>query len=189
MSENRADDDRYIWKVLKRETIYTSNWINLHLDWVELPDGSVIEGHHVVEYRRKAVGVVAVNAAGQVMLVDHYRFINRVRSWEVPAGGIEVGERAEDAARRELLEEAGCTGGEYIYLASNFPSNGSTDQRFTFYLARGVEQTQPIQDTNEIIATRWFEVAEIRGMLDRDEVPDGLTQTALLLALFKGYLV
>jgi ADP-ribose pyrophosphatase len=176
------------WKVLRRETVYTSDWINLYKDWVQLPDGSVIEGHHVLEYVKEAVAVVPVNAARQVMLVDHYRFITGKRGWEVPAGGVDKGEEWEAAARREMLEESGCTGGELSFLGQYHPSNGSSNQLFALYLAQGVAQTEPIHDTNEIIAARWFEVAEIRDLLDRNLIPDGLSLTALLVAFYKGLL-
>ncbi len=182
------EEERVRWKVLRRETIYTSKWINLHQDWVQLPDGSVIEGHHVVDYPRPAVGVVALNAAGQVMLVDHYRFISQERGWEIPAGGVDADEDLEVAARRELLEESGCSGGELSYLGRYRSSIGSTNQLFVLYLVQNVEQTGPIQDTNEIIAARWFSVPEVRALIDQNLMPDGLSLTALLMAFYKGYL-
>lgn len=182
------EEERMRWKVLRRETIYTSRWINLHQDWVQLPDGSIIEGHHVLDYPRPAVGVVPVSATGQIMMVDHDRFISGERAWEIPSGGVDAGEEFEAAARRELLEETGCTGGELIYLGRYRPSIGSSNQLFVLYLASGVEQTAPISDTNEIIAARWFEVARVREMIDRNEIPDGLSLTALLWAFYKGYL-
>ena len=187
MSDEQEKNDPY-WKVLRREKVYTSNWINLYQDWVQLPDGTVIEGHHVLEYPRKAVGAIPVNAAGQVMLVDHYRFITDTRGWEIPAGGVDAGEDFDEAARREMLEESGCTGGDLTLLTRYHPSNGSSNQLFVLYIARGVEQTAPITDTNEIIAARWFEVAEIRDLIDRNAIPDGLTLTALLAAFYKGFL-
>ncbi len=182
------EDTTPYWKVLRRETVYTSEWINLHKDWVQLPDGSVIEGHHVLEYPKKAVGVVPVNAASQIMLVDHYRFITGTRGWEVPAGGVDKDEAFDAAARREMLEESGCTGGDLTILTQYHPSNGSSNQLFALYLAKGVSQTEPIHDTNEIIAARWFEVAEVRELIDKNLIPDGLSLTALLVAFYKGLL-
>ena len=43
-------------------------------------------------------------------------------------------------------------------------------------------------DTNEIIAARWFDVSEVRELIDRDKMPDGLSLSALLLAFYKEYL-
>jgi len=42
-----------------------------------------------------------------VLLVSSSKHRNR---WSFPAGGLEAGETKEEAARRELTEEAGCTG-------------------------------------------------------------------------------
>ncbi|MDB5080317.1 MAG: hydrolase [Chloroflexi bacterium] len=187
MSQEPKDKDPH-WKVLRREPVYSSDWINLYKDWVQLPDGSVIPGHHVIEYVKEAVAVVPVNEAGQVMLVDHYRFITGKRGWEVPAGGVDKGETWEAAARREMLEESGCTGGELAFMSQYHPSNGSSNQLFALYFARGVAQTAPIHDTNEIIAARWFDIAEIRELIDQNRIPDGLTLTSLLMAFYKGLL-
>jgi 8-oxo-dGTP pyrophosphatase MutT (NUDIX family) len=185
---SQEPENRFLWRVLRRETIYRSDWITLHQDWVELPDGTIIDGHHVVEYPRPAVSVVPINAAGQVMMIDHYRFITQERSWELVGGGVDDGEDLEAAARREMLEESGCTGGEFTYMGRFRPSIGSTNQLFHLFLARGVAQTAPIADTNEVIAARWFNVAEVRELIDQNRIVDGFSLTALLMAFYKGYL-
>lgn len=177
-----------LWQVLKRHTVHESKWLSLYQDWVQLPDGSIIEGHHVVEYPRPAVAIVGVNSNNEIILIDHHRFIVNKRGWEVPGGGMDSGETPEETARRELLEESGCTGGEFTYLGEVHPSIGSTNQTFIYFLAKGIEQTEPIHDTNEVIGTGWFSIGQVRQMIERNQIYDGFSLTALLLAFYKGYL-
>ena len=47
--------------------------------------------------------VIAIGPAGVVLVHNRYRQV-----WELPGGLIDAGETAEAAARRELMEEAGC---------------------------------------------------------------------------------
>jgi len=54
------------------------------------------------ERPRVVVGVLAHNEDGEIFLIRSHKWGDR---WVVPGGHIEFGERAEDAARREMKEE------------------------------------------------------------------------------------
>src|SRR5258708_1361576 len=56
---------------------------------------------------RVTVGVILVNAAGQVLmqLRDDIPTIADPGCWAIPGGGQDPGESLEEAARREILEE------------------------------------------------------------------------------------
>jgi ADP-ribose pyrophosphatase len=174
------------WRVLGRKTIYESRWVSLYQDSVQLPDGSVIEDHHVVDYPRQAVGVVALDDDGRVLLVDHYRFITQTRGWEIPAGRIEDGEEPEQAAGRELIEETAFVAGSVTKLGRYYASIGSSNLTHHLFVARHLTPTGGTVDMNEVVALRWFAVHELRQLIVRNAVLDGLTLTALLWAMQMG---
>jgi 8-oxo-dGTP pyrophosphatase MutT (NUDIX family) len=168
------------WQVLKRTTIYDSPWVRLHRDDVRLPDGSMIDGHHVVEFPRPAVCVAPIGDDGRILLIEHYRFITDTTGWEVPAGRIDGDEQLEEAAARELREETGYVAERLEYLGFYHPSNGSTNLTFHVYFGYGLRQVGELTDTNEIMRVAWFGIDEVWAMIAANEVRDGLTLTALL---------
>jgi len=168
------------WQVLRRTTVYDSPWVRLRRDDVRLPDGTVIDGHHVVEVPRPAVGVVPLGDDGRILLIEHYRFITDTTGWEIPAGGFDAGEDFAAAAARELLEETGHAAERFDSLGTYHPSNGLSDQTFHVAVARGLRRVVDVIDTNEVMSLRWFEPGEVKAMLRRNGVRDGLSLTALL---------
>ncbi len=168
------------WQVLKRTTIYDSPWVRLHRDDVRLPDGSVIDGHHVVDFPRPAVCVVPIGDDGRILLIEHYRFITDTTGWEVPAGRLDEGEQLDEAAARELREETGFVAERFEHLGFYHPSNGSTNLTFHIYFGYGLRQVGELTDTNEIMRVAWFSIDEVWAMIVANEVRDGMTLTALL---------
>jgi 8-oxo-dGTP pyrophosphatase MutT (NUDIX family) len=165
------------WKVLGQRTVYESSWVRVRRDDIQLPDGSVIDGHHVIETRGPAVGVVPVGDDGRVLLIEHYRFISDTTGWEIPAGGFEPGDDVTTAAARELLEETGHTARSFEKLAHYHPINGLCDQVFHIVIARALAKAG---DTNEVIRADWFTSQQIDELIDQNQILDGLSLTALL---------
>lgn len=58
---------------------------------------------------RDSVRIAVVNDAGELLLLHTRDPVGGLEWWELPGGGIEEGEHASDAARRELYEETGIT--------------------------------------------------------------------------------
>lgn len=172
------------WDERARRTVLDTNWFVIQQSDIELPDGSVGEGWHWVDFRLPAIGIIPVRDDGQLLLVRQFRFTTRTRDWELPAGRVELGESLEAAAHRELREETGAHARALELLGYYHPSNGSTNQTFYLFVARGVEQSGAVEDTNEIDEARWFHPDEVRGMLARNEIYDGMSVTGLLWYLF-----
>ena len=76
-------------KRLSRDTLYTSDWLDLHRDRVELPSGTILEQYHVLDFPRECVAAVVENADGDILLIRIHRYPGDREHWEIPAGRIE----------------------------------------------------------------------------------------------------
>ncbi|HEX2417984.1 MAG TPA: NUDIX hydrolase, partial [Micromonosporaceae bacterium] len=107
MAETAGEDLGY--RVLDSRHRFSGRVFEVVTDTVGMPDGSDAERDLVRHVG--AVGVVALDDAGCVVLVRQYRHPVHQRLWELPAGLLDIpGERPLAAARRELAEEAQLTG-------------------------------------------------------------------------------
>ncbi len=84
------------------------------------------------------VAVVPVTDEGEVILIRQYRPPVNGYVVEFPAGLNDRGERLEEAASRELLEETGYEAKEMVFLAKGPLSSGSSREVLTVFLARGL---------------------------------------------------
>ncbi len=125
------------WPVVSNEKLAEGTVVSVRRDVVRMPDGEEV-GREVVEHPG-AVGILAMDEAGQVLLIRQYRHPVGRQLWEIPAGLRDVaGEPPLATAQRELLEEAGYLAADWQVLADFFTSPGITSERLRVYLARGL---------------------------------------------------
>ena len=128
-----------------------------------------------------AVAIVAVDRDDQVTLVRQERVPAGGKLLELPAGGVEDGESPLATAKRELSEETGLHGGEWVEIATFFTSPGYTDEKMHLFLATGLEQGDAHPEGTEDIELVRVPVSEIPSLLD--DVQDGKTLVGLLFLL------
>jgi ADP-ribose pyrophosphatase len=172
------------WDVLARRTVYDSDWIRIHHLDIALPDGSVARSWHLIDYPFAASGIVPIGDDGRILMFRQYRFTTGQASWETPGGRLDQGETALAAAHRELREETGYAARQMDFVGKFFPSCGSSNQVFNVFAARGLSRVSEKTDPNEAMEFRWFTREEIRGMIGRNEIVEGMTLTALLWVFF-----
>jgi len=167
-------------EMLARTIIYQNQWVNLYVDKVRFPNGSVIEQHHLLDFDHQAVMTIARDDGGRYLMVKVCRYPTGRVEWEFPAGGIEEGEEIIQAGERELLEETGYHAAQPELVYTFNPLNGIANQVFHIVRCR-VADNIGNYDTNEITDVRWFSADEIMQMIRAKELQDGYTLTAFLL--------
>jgi ADP-ribose pyrophosphatase len=88
---------------------------------------------------------------GKIVLNCNYR--HTTRSWEIelPRGVINVGESAEDAARRETLEETGMAIDDIIQLGAIPPDSGVVSAVIPIFMAKVVAHQDANREDSEAI--------------------------------------
>ena len=165
---------------MESRRVYEGRVVNLRVDRVKLLSGrSTVR--EVVEHA-PVVAIVALDGRGNVLLVRQFRLPVKQSLLEIPAGGVDSGESAEEAAQRELQEETGQRAGRLERLASFFASPGYCDEYMHLYLATELEPSALAADADESIEVVRLPLDEALRLLERGEIPDAKTIVGLWAA-------
>ena len=110
------------------------------------------------------VRALVFDAEGRVFLVKH----SYVTGWHLPGGGVEVGETALDAMRRELAEEGNIVcDGEPLLHGLFFNRHVSRRDHVAVYVVRSFHQESKPVPNREIVDCGFFDV---------NALPEGTTK-------------
>ncbi len=166
------------WQTLASQLIYENPWIRVREDQVIRPDGKPgIYG--VVEYN-PCVGVLPLDAQGNVHLVGQHRYALDIYSWEIPEGACNVGEEPEAAARRELKEELGLKTRKLEKLITSHLSNSVSNEEAHIFLATELTQHEAAPEGTEELERRIVSFATALEMVRTGEITDSMSQLAIL---------
>jgi len=167
------------WRRLSRRVAYENPWIAINHDEVIRPDGRPgIYG--VVHFVHRAIGVAPLDTERDaVLLVGQFRYALDRYSWEIPEGGGRFDEEPEIAARRELVEETGYSGGTWRRLCRCDLSNSVTDEEVVLFAATDLVPGTASPDGTEQLEQRWVPFDEAMAMVASGEIGDAMTIIAL----------
>ena len=174
------------WKRLSTTPIYQNRWLSLREDLVELPNGrTTIYG---VVSCGECVGVLPFLDPDTVLLVQQYRYVAGRTTWEMPTGGVHVGESVEGAAQRELVEEIGHRAGRLTHVTTYHTSKSVMDETAHLFLGEDMVKLALAPDETEFIEVRPFPFREVERMVLSGEIVDSMTIIAVLHAVkTKGF--
>ena len=173
----------HAYDVESTETVFAGRVIAVRKDRVTMPGGTSSQRDVVVH--PGAVGVVALDERGRVLLVEQYRHPVGRRLVELPAGLLDVdGEPGVDAARRELAEEAGAAAGTWHVLVDALTSPGMTDESIRLYLARDVREVErDVQQHEELeMTSSWLPLQDAVSQVLAGEIENAMACLGVLAA-------
>lgn len=173
------EKDDMKWETLNSEYLIRRPWLTARRDTVRLPNGVVNDEYYVLEYP-DWINVIAITTEGKYLFVRQYRHGLGQTCHEIVAGVMEKDEKPIDAAKRELLEETGYSGGSW-QKTMEISANTSTMTNMTHcYTAIGVEKTATQHlDETEDIRVELFDASEVRAMLMRGDIKQSLMAAPL----------
>ncbi len=167
-------------KTIKSERVFKGRVIDLRVDTVSLPDGSV-STREIIRHPG-GVCVLAVDNENNVLMVRQFRKPTNQVLLEIPAGKLEYGEDHFEAAKRELEEEAGVVAENYTYLGYFYPTPAYCEEKIHMYFARGLRETKQNLDDEEFLEVLKVPYKKLCEMIDNCEIIDGKTALAALRA-------
>lgn len=168
-------------KTLSSQLIYSGRAVRLRVDTVQMPSGRQTT-REVVEHS-DCVAIVAIDENDNVLLVKQYRQAIDKELLEIPAGGIDPGEDAEAAVRREMREETGFLPRRVARLGGFYSSPGFCTEYLHLYLALDLVSSPLHAEDTEIIKLVRVPTSQIPELLSSGQICDAKSIVGLLTYL------
>jgi len=129
------------WPTEESRRSYDDGFVRVRVDTVRPPQGDSFV-RSIVEHRG-AVGVLALDTDGRVLLLRQYRHAVGRRLLELPAGICDIdGEDPAATAARELFEEAALVATDWRRLVDVAATPGASTEVWQVYVARGLSAVE-----------------------------------------------
>jgi len=157
-------------KTLSSRTVFEGRALKLRIDTVKTADGR--ESTREIVEHSECIVIAAVDGDDNILLVRQYRKAIEKELLEMPAGGIDPGEDAVTAVRREMQEETGYLPGQVARLGGFYSAPGYCTEYLHLYLATELTPSRLYaEDTAGITLVR-VPLKDIPDLLSSDRIED-----------------
>lgn len=173
-----AMSEKNPWQILSEKEVYDNKWINVtEYDVINPSGGKGIYGK--VHFKNLAIGIIVLDEALNTYLVGQYRFTLNEYSWEIPEGGGLLNDDPLESAKRELLEETGLVAHVWSIILRMHLSNSVSDEYSIIYLARQLEQHNPMPEETEQLIVKKMPFEEAWLMTEDGRITDAMSVAAI----------
>jgi ADP-ribose pyrophosphatase len=178
------------WQILSQHVLYDGlPWLRLSSEHVRLPNGVEITDFYRIEMR-SYVSIFALTKDHQVALVEHYKHGPGMVSLELPAGYIEEGDDPLETAKRELREETGLTGEDWLPLGRYFiDGNRGCGWNYGFLVQNVCLVGEPQLENTEVMTLHFKPLEKVYALWYAGEITNAAMLGIVGYALARvGYL-
>lgn len=152
---------------------------SVNLDEVLLRDGEVAKRIRIDH--PEAAAIVPFASESEIIMVRQYRYALGRETLEIPAGKVDRGEKPEQCARRELLEETGYEAESLTLIYTYAPAIGYSNELIHIFSGHHLTQVDTKIDQREISSLERLGLEQVRSLIREGRILDGKTLIGLAL--------
>lgn len=169
------------WHTRETKQLFKNDFVTLLEDDVVQPDGK--PGKYAYFEQIPGVNIIALDKKDNIYFLRQYRYVVKKELMQLPGGGIQEGENPLKVAKNELKEETGITAKNWKKLGKFYVAPSLEKTWLEVYLATDLDVSDMghiHQEGNEsILEVTKFSLEQVKEMMMRGEIEDGLTLAAL----------
>lgn len=165
---------------LSTKQVYHGSFLDVRKDEVELPNGKTSKREWI--NHPGAACIIPILPNGKIALIKQYRYPIQEEMIELPAGKLDLGEKPEACAKRELEEEIGYSAGKLTFVCNIHPAIGFASEKMWIYLAEDLAKTTENTDHDEFLELMPTKLDDAIKMIWDGQITDVKTIIGLLWA-------
>lgn len=163
---------------MESEAVYNGKIINVRVDTIQINGRKTIR--EVVTHNGSAAILPIID--NTIIMEKQYRYPIGKELVEIPAGTMEDGEKPEECAARELVEETGYRAGSLRPLGRCYMTPGYCTELMHIFLATDLAKVEHHEiDADESISLVSISVDDAVRMIVNGEIEDAKTVCAILM--------